>query len=87
MSQQGQGAGSDLETQDAIAAFAARVTTHYRPGAPPRVIRDEGIVGALRLVKNVQGDAAARRRVLAMRSVLHRYRDSLAAIAMAAKPG
>lgn len=55
---------------------------------PPRVIRDEGIVGALRLVKNVLGDAAARQRVLAMRSVLHRYRDSLAAIAIVAvKPG
>ncbi len=51
---------------------------------PRRVIRDEGIPGALRLAKNVLRDAAARRRVLAMRSVLHRYRNSLAAIAIVA---
>jgi SAM-dependent methyltransferase len=56
----------------------------FRLLSPPRVIRDEGIAGALRLAKNVLSDATARRRVLDMRSVLHWYRNSLAGIAIVA---
>lgn len=56
----------------------------FRPLDPLSVIRDEGFLGALRLARKVFPDRTARRRVLAMRSVLHRYRHSLAAIAMVA---
>ena len=56
----------------------------FRLLGPSRVIRDEGIVGAVRLAKNVLCYPAERRRVLGMRSVLHRYRTSLAGIAIVA---
>lgn len=47
---------------------------------PLRLIRDEGILGALRLARNVIVDDAARKRVLAMRWVFERYRRNLSAI-------
>ena len=54
---------------------------------PPRLLRDEGLFGTLRLVSNILRDRAARRRVLGMRSVIRRYRDSLSAVAfVAVKP-
>jgi len=54
---------------------------------PRRVLRDEGPLGTLRLLGNVLRDGAARQRVLAMRSVIRRYQDRLAAIAfVAVKP-
>jgi len=47
---------------------------------PLRLIRDEGILGALRLAKNIVFDDAARERVLAMRWAFERYRRNLSAI-------
>jgi SAM-dependent methyltransferase len=47
---------------------------------PLRLVRDEGVLGALRLARNVMFDNAARERVLAMRSVFERYRRNLSAI-------
>lgn len=47
---------------------------------PGRLIEDEGIVGAMRLAKNVLLDAPARRRVLAMRQIFEYYRDNLSAV-------
>ncbi len=52
---------------------------------PKRLIEDEGVLGALRIVKNVLIDRAARRRVLAMRRVFERYRHNLGAIYLVAQ--
>jgi ubiquinone/menaquinone biosynthesis C-methylase UbiE len=49
---------------------------------PARLVRDEGIFGAIRFAWNVAWNSAARRRVLAMRRVFRKYRDYLAAIAI-----
>ena len=47
---------------------------------PRRLVQDEGVWGALRLVRNVLGNTPARRRVLAMRRAFTRYRDHIGAI-------
>ncbi len=47
---------------------------------PRRVIADEGLLRTLRFAANVIRDGAARRRILAMRSVFTRHRANLAAI-------
>ena len=52
---------------------------------PRRLVQDEGIWGALRLVKNVCLQAPARRRVLAMRRVFERYQDHISAIFLVVK--
>ena len=52
---------------------------------PLRLIEDEGILGALRLARNLVKDTAARRRVMAMRWVFERYRSNLSAIYMVAQ--
>jgi SAM-dependent methyltransferase len=52
---------------------------------PKRLIEDEGVSGALRIVKNVLLDAPARRRVLAMRRVFERYRQNLGAVFIVAE--
>lgn len=52
---------------------------------PRRLVQDEGLVGALRLAKNLMLDAPARRRVLAMRRVFERYRPHLGAIFLVAE--
>jgi ubiquinone/menaquinone biosynthesis C-methylase UbiE len=49
---------------------------------PGRLIRDEGIAGALRFVMNLLRDSEARRRVLEMRSVFRRNRKQLGAVAL-----
>lgn len=49
---------------------------------PGRLIRDEGLTGALRFVWNVLRDSEARRRVLEMRSVFRRHRKDLGAVAI-----
>ena len=51
---------------------------------PTRLIRDEGLPGALRFAWNVARTPAARRRILAMRSVFRRYAEQLRAIATVA---
>jgi hypothetical protein len=52
---------------------------------PLRLIQDEGILGTLRLTKNLVLDDAARRRVLAMRWVFERYRRNLSGIYIVAR--
>lgn len=52
---------------------------------PARLIKDEGILGALRLAKNLVLDGVARRRVLAMRRVFERYQRNLSAIYIVAR--
>lgn len=47
---------------------------------PKRLIEDEGVLGALRIAKNIALNPAARKRVLAMRRVFDKYQDHIAAI-------
>lgn len=49
---------------------------------PARVIADEGIMGALRLVGNLLVRPAARKRVIGMRGTFRRYQQALSAIAI-----
>ncbi|MGH9472334.1 MAG: class I SAM-dependent methyltransferase [Terriglobales bacterium] len=49
---------------------------------PKRIIRDEGVGGALRVGFNLLRRPAARRRVAAMRGVFHRYAVHLGAVTM-----
>jgi ubiquinone/menaquinone biosynthesis C-methylase UbiE len=49
---------------------------------PGRLIRDEGVAGALRFVWNLLRDTQARRRVLEMRTVFRRNRKQLGAVAL-----
>ena len=51
---------------------------------PRRLLRDEGLAGALRFAWNVARTPAARRRIRAMRSVFRRYSEQLGAIAIVA---
>ncbi|MFF6783736.1 methyltransferase domain-containing protein [Streptomyces sp. NPDC012510] len=53
---------------------------------PRRLIADEGVVPALRIVGRALRHPAALRRVLHMRRVFHRHRDHLGAISMLAVP-
>lgn len=54
---------------------------------PKRLVKDEGMLRALRFAWNVATHAAARRRVLTMRRVFRKYGRHLAAIALvASKP-
>ncbi|MGI8917401.1 MAG: class I SAM-dependent methyltransferase [Pyrinomonadaceae bacterium] len=52
---------------------------------PGRLIRDEGLAGALRFAWNLMHDSEARQRVLEMRSVFRRQRHLLGAVAIFAK--
>lgn len=63
------------------------VTVERAPMAllePRRVIADEGLLGALRIVGNVLTHPAARKRVLHMRKTFTRYREHLTAVAIVA---
>ena len=51
---------------------------------PGRLIRDEGVIGALRFLSNLLRDSEARERVLEMRSVFRRNRKNLGAVAVTA---
>ncbi|MEM6363231.1 MAG: methyltransferase domain-containing protein [Planctomycetota bacterium] len=51
---------------------------------PRRIIRDEGLLRAVRIACNVLRSPPARRRVVQMRRVFHRYRDHLCAISLIA---
>jgi hypothetical protein len=51
---------------------------------PGRLIRDEGVFGALRFLSNLLRDFEARERVLEMRSVFRRNRKHLGAVAITA---
>jgi hypothetical protein len=52
---------------------------------PLRLIQDEGILGTLRLARNLMVNNAARRRILAMRWVFERYGRNLCAIYIVAQ--
>ena len=52
---------------------------------PARLVADEGVLGALRFIANVVAAPAARRRVLAMRSVFRRYAAKMCAVALVAR--
>ena len=52
---------------------------------PVRLVKDEGLLRAIRFVWNVIRTPAARQRVRAMRKVFRTYRDHLAAIALVAQ--
>ena len=49
---------------------------------PGRLVRDEGLVGAMRFATNLLRNSESRRRVLEMRSVFRRNRKQLAAVAV-----
>jgi SAM-dependent methyltransferase len=49
---------------------------------PARMVADEGLAGALRIVGRLIARPAARRRVIGMRRTFHRYRRSLTAVAV-----
>jgi hypothetical protein len=51
---------------------------------PARLVRDEGLLRAIRFVWNVARHAEARRRVLKMRRVFRKFSRHLAAIALVA---
>lgn len=52
---------------------------------PKRLIQDEGLLGALRIARNVALNGAARKRILGMRRIFERYQDHLAAVFMIAR--
>lgn len=51
---------------------------------PARLLRDEGILGVLRILRNALRDPDARRRALAMRALLRRFESHLTAICLIA---
>lgn len=51
---------------------------------PRRLVADEGVLGALRFVRNVLVHSEARKRVLTMRRTFRRHRRQLAAVAIVA---
>jgi hypothetical protein len=51
---------------------------------PRRLVSDEGLLGALRFVRNVLTHPDARRRVLHMRRTFGKHRERLTAVAVVA---
>jgi hypothetical protein len=66
-----------LEAEGFTVQAHARAPMHLLE--PWRVLRDEGLFGALRFALNLLFQREARRRVLAMRRAFSKYRDHLAA--------
>jgi hypothetical protein len=62
----------------------ATETTSMSLLEPGRLIKDEGVVGAIRFALNVARDTEARRRVFEMRRTFRRNRKLLAAVALLA---
>jgi SAM-dependent methyltransferase len=52
---------------------------------PGRIIRDEGLLGAIRFAVNMLRDGEGRKRVLRMRSVFHRHRAEIHAVSIIAE--
>lgn len=72
-------------TQLLVEAGFEIVTVDHAPMAllnPRRVLADEGVFGALRIVGNLIRRGAARRRVIGMRRTFQRHRKSLTAVAV-----
>jgi ubiquinone/menaquinone biosynthesis C-methylase UbiE len=59
-------------------------TTSMRLLEPRRIVKDEGVKGAIRFALNVLRDGAARRRVFEMKRAFRRNRQHLAAVALLA---
>ena len=76
------------EWRELVAASGlAVVAEHTAPMhllEPLRIVRDEGLLGALRFAWNVTCHAQARRRVLAMRKMFRKYEPHLAALVLVA---
>jgi len=51
---------------------------------PGRIVKDEGVMGALRFALNVVRDGEARRRVFEMRRTFRRNRNVIGAVALLA---
>lgn len=67
-------------------AVRAEVVAPMRLLEPRQLVRDEGVRGTARFVRNALRDPVARRRVGEMRRLFHRHRHLLGAIALAAAP-
>ncbi len=71
---------------DLFAAAGLEVTAKYVAPShllePRRLVRDEGLLPAIKFVWNVAWNRAARRRVLAMRKSFRKHRNHLVAIAL-----
>lgn len=52
---------------------------------PSRVVRDEGLLGTLRILWNVARTPAARKRILGMREVFRRYESALCGVMLVAR--
>ena len=52
---------------------------------PSRLVKDEGVLGAIRFIWRVLSDSAARTRVLAMRRTFRKHRNRMAAICLVAR--
>jgi SAM-dependent methyltransferase len=76
------------EWREILAAAGLQVVAEYPAPMhllePIRLVKDEGLLGAIRFAWNVATHAAARRRVLTMRRAFRKYRNHLAAIALVA---
>jgi hypothetical protein len=57
------------------------------PLEPRCALRDEGLLGYLRMALNMVGDPIIRRRVAGMRSIFRKYRDCLGAISLVSVRG
>lgn len=72
-----------LEEQGFIVTAEATAPMHLLE--PKRIIDDEGVLGALRLARNILADHAARERVQGMRRIFRQYEAHLGAIMLVAR--
>lgn len=76
------------EWRDLIAASGLSVIAEHPAPMhllePLRIVRDEGLLGALRFAWNMTRHAAPRRRILAMRNTFRKHQSHLAAFALVA---
>ena len=79
------------EWRELIAASGLRVDAEHAAPMhllePLRIVRDEGLLGAMRFAWNVTCHAHARRRVFAMRKMFRKYQPHLAAFVLVAVKG
>lgn len=72
-----------LEAQGFVVEVAAAAPMHLLE--PARILADEGLLGALRLARNIVADPVARKRVLGMRRIFKKYEAHLGAIVLVAR--
>jgi phospholipid N-methyltransferase len=63
----------------------AEITAPMHLLEPGRLVQDEGVLGAMRVVGNVARSPAARRRVLEMRAMFRKHMSVLCAVAVVAR--